>query len=77
MAKKNYPKPTSAVLSPDVAWMVASVHNVLKIGITDQINEALTEQYKFVYAPLIRAKEAQAAKAKRGGRRGFGQEIVG
>ena len=74
MSKTNdKTKVVSAALAPDVAAMVEQVNKVLKIGITDQISEALCEQYKFVYAPMIRAKQAQAKR----GKRGFAQVTIG
>jgi hypothetical protein len=67
-------KVVSAALASDVAKMIEHVGDVLKISITDQISEALCEQYKYVWLPLIRATDRE--RAKRGGRRGFGQETI-
>jgi hypothetical protein len=72
-----YSKSTSVTLSPDVAEGIKQVHDVLGLPMNRQINDAWHDKYIYEYAPLIKAQARQQAKAKRGGKRGFGQEIVG
>ena len=69
MAKKIS---TSVQFAPDVREGIRQVEAELGITMHRQIGEAWAEQYKFVYAPLIRAKQTQAKR----GKRGFAHEVV-